>query len=117
MGGKIRTEPVVVKAPSKPSCPIHHVEMTYEPDRLHWTCLSDGCRQIAFPPEEVEHGKPVMGKGIVELLRMKDPDGSKEGRYILRTLENNVMIDVTDVVVKTSGKHLTLYIDHVADIR
>lgn len=117
MGGKIRTEPVKVREPDKPKCPIHGTVMVYDPEHVRWGCTNPNCKQIAFPPEELEKGKPILGRGELELVRMKDPDGSKDGRYILRSIDNNVMIDVTDDVNSQQGKFLTLYINNIADNR
>jgi hypothetical protein len=81
-----------------PLCPIHSMEMEYVTESMHWACPDKACAQIAFPREEIEEGKPVVGRGIVELVMIDDPDGNRLGRYILRTIDNNVMVDITDYI-------------------
>jgi hypothetical protein len=70
--------------------------MIYQPEHMYWTCPDRQCAQVAFQREDIEEGKPILGRGILELVMIDDPSGSKLGRFILRTIDNNVMIDVTD---------------------
>jgi hypothetical protein len=122
---KVRVEPVAVKAPrSKPLCPMHSMHMEYDQIRGVWACVVDGCHQIAFPANQTDKGKPVVGTGTIELMRIKDPGGSKEGRYLLRSVESNVILDITDYVdnvlvgTDTGQVHsVTLRVEHFLDTR
>lgn len=96
---KVRVEEnKVTKPKAGPNCPIHVTRMEYEPIRGVWTCQEPDCQQVSFPPSVLETGKPIYVEGTLELLRVKDPDGSKQGRLLLRVRERNVMVDVTDYV-------------------
>ena len=121
---KVRVEPVVVKAPkSKPLCPMHSMHMEYEQIRGVWACVVDGCHQIAFPANQTDKGKPVVGTGTLELMRVKDPGGSKAGRLLLRSVESNVILDITDyagsveLVAGQLGATITLRVEHFMDTR
>lgn len=121
---KIRVEPTVVKAPkSKPLCPMHSMVMEYDQVRGVWACAVPNCHQIAFPANQVDKGKPVVGTGTMELVRVKDPGGSKTGRLLLRSVESNVILDITDYVISQSitsngdDHSITLRVDHYMDTR
>lgn len=110
------------KKAEKPRCPIHGVEMAYEVDHMRWACTFDDCRQVAFPVEQIEQGKPVIGRGDVEVVRVDDPDGMKSGRILLRAIDNNVIIDVTEIMAdftrdKNQGCTLILDVPYMTDNR
>lgn len=95
--------------------------MRYVPEDMRWVCDIEYCKQVAFPPMVAEKGKPIIGKGEVELVRTKDPDGDKNGRYLLRAIDNNVIIDITEVISGyTEGlqdHELVLSVTHYMDAR
>jgi hypothetical protein len=100
---QLKTEPTVIKKPkATPQCPIHAVSMMFSPERGIWKCVIKGCKQAAFPPNVVEKGKPILGEGQIELVLVKDPDGNKRPRTLLRTVEQNIMIDITDYVTEVN---------------
>lgn len=124
---KSKTVKVEKIAPRKPQgiplCPMHGLEMVYQPEHMYWECPDRQCAQVAFHREEIAEGTPIMGRGTLELLLMDDPDGSKMGRFILRCNDNNVMIDVTDALTnvpeanKRGAWALNLLLHHTADTR
>jgi len=79
----------------RPTCPLHDLKMPYNIDELRWECPRQGCAQVVFPKATVENGRPVLGRGEVELFRMLNPD-TGQYHYLLRSSENNVMIDITE---------------------
>lgn len=71
----------------KPVCPYHGTEMAFDTGRLCWVCTTSGCAMVSWPKAEVEAGKPIIGKGQVELMEVGE-------RTFLRA--GNVIIDITD---------------------
>lgn len=74
-------------ATQKPHCPYHGTEMVFDTGRLCWVCTSDNCGMVSWPKAEVEDGKPIIGKGDVEVVQAGTHTFIRAG---------NVMIDVTD---------------------
>ncbi len=72
--------------------------MVFDAPTLVWRCPEQDCAQIALPRHEVEEGKgkPVVGEGSIELVRVKTRRGP---HYLLRATENNVVIDITKHMV------------------
>lgn len=124
---KIKAEVNPVRKPQgRPMCPMHSTPMEYDASVLLWLCVFDGCRQVAFPADEAQKGRPHVGRGTLELVLTKDPEGDKRGRILLRAVENNTMIDVTDVLASMNTNlamdgslqaRLELVIFHIVDTR
>lgn len=95
MPGKIHARHKPVKD-KRPRCPLHEVPMEYYIEELHWSCPTEGCAQIAFPRAEVSKGRPIVGRGDLEVFVMTDPDSGRQ-HVFLRALENNVLLDITDI--------------------
>lgn len=117
----VRTEPVTVKKKRGPRCPVHDVPMAYDAENVRWKCTDLKCRQIAWPENDADNGRPVVGRGDLEVVLIDDPEGGKEGRVLIRAMQNNVMVDITDCLV-TSGTtpgtiELGLRVYHTADRR
>lgn len=95
---KLTEPPGRVPTTKKPKCPLHSVEMEYEPALGYWKCTWEACTQIAFPPEVAEKGKPSIISGELELVHTPDPEGNKAGRWFLRSANgsSNTMMEVTD---------------------
>ncbi len=92
----------VLRTPSmKPGCVIHEVTMNFDSSLLVWACPMSDCAQIALPRQDIEDGKgkPTVGKGQLDILVM-NPD-SRSPRYFIRAQENNVLLDVTDYVMRS----------------
>lgn len=93
---RARTLPLKSK---RPTCPLHPlVQMEFRPEEARWECQMDGCTQIVFPKAVADNGRPVIGRGEVELFVLDDPSTGNR-HYLLRSSGNNVMIDVTDCMV------------------
>lgn len=111
----IRAKKITLSAPvSKPSCRVHKTTMIYSPDVLAWRCMIPGCESVAYPRED-DSGRPIIGKGEVELLVHTDEDGYRQ--VYLRAEDNNVVLNITKIMTlmdarKTSTK-VTLDLDRV----
>ena len=79
-----------------PPCPSHGDMMMFVVDAGRWECSEPGCQQIAFPPRLISgSGKPIVGSGEIELVSVKE---SGTQTYYLRSIDNNIMLDVTSHV-------------------
>ena len=94
---KLRARNPVVKKKG-PLCPVHELLMHYSAEEGLWTCAETGCTQVSFPRSEASKGKPIVGRGDVEVFVMTDGH-TGEDHYFLRATDNNVMIDLTGVAV------------------
>ena len=93
---KITTvKPEIKKPPKKPKCPLHHVEMKFDPLRGAWWCETDGCKQIALPKRERIEGQLLLGKGKIQ-MRIAYPDKGEDPRLILIS-DDNVALDITEL--------------------
>lgn len=87
-----------------PKCPIHDTHMKFSVEDFAWACQNTGCRQIAYPEAEIGRGKVIMGSGPITLIIYHQTDGTDH--YMLRCMENNVIINITDLVqtISVNGK-------------
>lgn len=97
MKKKLRAGPPgnILKHPDKPHCVQHKTEMRFEPGRMLWECTARGCPITAFPNRDTD-GKPIVGVGDLELLIVHD-DGGHPHMWLIKAVDNNVLIDVTAV--------------------
>lgn len=79
-----------------PKCPLHDLPMKFTPNDLAWACGYQGCKQIALPEAELGRGKVIMGRGDLVLLIFEERG---EANYLIRCLDNNVVINITELVV------------------
>lgn len=97
--------------PEPPKCPYHAEEMVFAAERLCWVCTHNGCSMVSWPKVDVEAGKPIIGRGEVELVKAGDMTFLRAG---------NVLIEVTQVLhkyskVNPSGYSVLLYIESAVE--
>lgn len=91
----------------RPHCPLHPlVKMEFVVEELRWECGMHGCVQVVFPKAVISGGRPILGRGELELFEVLDGDTEKF-HYLLRSADNNVMIDVTAIAEKIDLGHGT----------
>ena len=93
---KIRAQKRPQQVPERPRCVEHDKEMVYTPETVRWQCPTWGCSNVAFPRVE-EDGRPIIGRGEIELVVYVDEDG-KESPF-LRATSNNVLLPLSGVVL------------------
>lgn len=113
---KVITEPNIVRTKRGPKCVLHGVRMRYVPEEVVWKCPEDGCTQVAFPKQEITSGRPIVGRGALELVHIPDPEGSKHGVWMLRAMDNNVMINITDELVAEIGMDITIRVYNISQL-
>lgn len=98
----IRAKKAQVPPPDKPTCRAHAREMVFMPGTLRWECPEPDCGMVAYPKED-DSGRPITGKGEVELLVFKDEYG--EEHLYVRAVGNNVIVEITEATTdwKTDG--------------
>lgn len=95
MAKKLKARNPQVKK-SGPECVLHEgTLMEFVVEEARWECPEPGCTQKAWPEAEVANGRPIVGKGAVEVVLMNDDKTGKPHAF-LRAMDNNVMIDVTE---------------------
>lgn len=95
-----------------PPCPIHRVDMLFDPDTLRWSCQRKGCTQVAYPASDLARKRPDILSGDLELVEI-----GEEGLYI-RHVEYNVFIKIDDYLVNANVEdgYVDLHIPTVVSI-
>lgn len=108
---KIKTGTPKVPAPSKPHCPTHKTEMFFNTDKMVWSCIKVECGMVAFPKQELDSGKPIVGTGELELVVIRDEYG--ENKVFLKATATNIMVEVTNYMAspEDAGKSNALHVD------
>lgn len=89
----------------KPRCPMHRVEMAFDPEKLRWGCpggpaayskVVEPCNMVAYPDNTPLSGRAIVGKGTQEVIFAKDL-----GAWFIRCPENNVWVTLEGLLVET----------------
>lgn len=83
---------------AKPNCRLHGGEMKFDPATMRWVCTVAGCGIVAYPKHD-DQGRPITGRGALELVYFRDRDG--DPHIFLRAVDNNVMLDITSYMLES----------------
>lgn len=98
----IRTGQIKVPPTSKPKCPTHSVEMKFT-SRMLWECTIKDCGMVAFPRQDLDSGKPIIGTGELELVVIRDEYGDHQ--VFLKATATNIMLEITKYMSDPNDKY------------
>ncbi len=117
----VAVNPSVTRKP--PVCTAHQADLVFDPAEGAWCCVASGCPTKKYPKAALENdGYPMVAKGALELVEYVDED--KVIHFLIRSTENNMVMDVTGLLrtssyhssPSSSGAVIELYFDRVAVI-
>jgi hypothetical protein len=91
----------IAPAVDKPKCPKHKYTMHYSVERGAWACPDPDCKMVAYPDTDTSTGKPILGRGGLQLIIDVGPQGQDTSEDTFRLwlrADNNVMLEITDLV-------------------
>lgn len=106
VSGAVRKgEPKLPPLKNKPRCRVHGREMVYRPERFVWTCPDPGCTLVAFPPQDLDRGKPLVATDPLELVIIDNESPSETAPPQVYLRSGNVLIELTSYVMKIEEAH------------